>query len=496
MKQDRIIVWLFAFMIFGVWIGLQFRAEDETAEGKLTQFFNYLEQEYVDTLDVDPLIEEAMAHILRQLDPHSTYIPLAGNEFMEERMNGGFYGIGVEFHFHWDTLVFTYVMPDGPAARFGIEAGDRVLAIDGYPVISDTVENDDVSSRIKGPLNSFVSLQLLRAKDTIVRKVQRGLIPLTSIPVAFVHQGVGYVKVARFSETTHQEFAAALARLDSEGMRTLVIDLRDNPGGFLHEATAIADEFLREDQVIVSTHYREGAEHYTYATASGNYQDLPVHILLNENSASAAEVLAGALQDHDRATIHGRPSFGKGLVQEDKYLDDGSRVRLTVAYYFTPSGRCIQREFEGQGYVDYSHDALFLSDSGKTLTSGGGIAPDFYLDKDSLLTAYWRVFNFGAINDFGFKSADRARQDFAALTLEEFSKSYVLSDMQLLRFLEDGGYGVALEDLTEVDRVELKRLLKASIAQYIWGYDGYQRVLVEDDSEVLEVLRRARTSLQ
>ncbi len=483
-------------MIFGVWIGLQFREENETAEGKLTQFFNYLEQEYVDTLDVDPLIEEAMAHILAQLDPHSTYIPLAGNEYMEERMNGGFYGIGVEFHFHWDTLVFTYVMPDGPADRFGIEAGDRVLAIDGVPVISDTMVNDDVSTRIKGPLNTFVKLQLLRDRDTVELEVQRGLIPLNSIPVAFVHQGIGYVKVARFSETTHDEFVTALAQLDSQGMRSLVIDLRDNPGGFLHEATAIADEFLREDQVIVSTHYREGDAHYTYSTARGNYWDLPVHIVLNENSASASEVLAGALQDHDRATIHGRPSFGKGLVQEDKYLDDGSRVRLTVAYYFTPSGRCIQREFDGQGYVDFSQEALFVSDSGKELTSGGGIAPDFYLDKDSLLTAYWRVFNFGAINDYGFLRADTARQTYRQLTLEDYAKNYRVSDIQLLHFLTSGGYGVALEDLSEADRTELKRLLKASVAQFVWGFDGYQRVLVEDDTEVREVLRRARISLQ
>jgi carboxyl-terminal processing protease len=306
---------------------------------------------------------------------------------------------------------------------------------------------------------------------------------------------LGYLRVERFAETTHDELLMALNRLDSLQMRGLIVDLRGNPGGYLHEAVAIADEFLGEDKSIVITKYGDGTTHTSKASAGERYEDLPVHIIIDGNSASASEVVTGALQDHDRATVYGSTSFGKGLVQEDKILSDGSKVRLTVAYYYTPSGRSIQKPYEGADLPSEMEGAVFTSDSGKVLLVSGGIEPDIYLPADSSNSYYWSI-SFGTMDAFAFEQIDAQRADFQLWTFDRFVTDFELSDMQLYSFLEYGSYGLVLEDLSSADVEEIRFLLKAAYAKNIWGYDAYRNVLRTDDSVLKEVVRCASAALK
>ena len=448
----------------------------------MSQFFNYLKEEYVEELDVDSLQAEAMDHILSSLDPHSTYIPLDEGAAMAERMQGGFSGIGVEFAIKKDTLVFVHVMRPGPAAAAGIQSGDRVYAIDKDTIIGDSLTNDVVTSKIKGRRGTTVSLEVIRGKELLSFEVQRDLVPIESVLHLPVEDGVGYLKIDRFAETTHDEFVAHLDYLSATGMEELIIDLRDNPGGYLHESVAMADEFLGDNKNIVTTKYKDGSTNTSRAKSGNRFEELPVHILINENSASASEVFTGALQDHDRATIYGRTSFGKGLVQEDKVLADGSKVRLTVAYYYTPSGRSIQKPYrEGQ----VVNEGVFISDTGRVLYSQGGIEPDVEITNDS--ASYFWTFSYGTIDAFGFNYADSRRGNFKDLNFSNFYSDFTISEDILSSFLEFGGYGIELEDLGTFDRKELSLLLKAGIARNLWGFDAYRKVLLKDDASIAQI---------
>ena len=448
----------------------------------MSQFFNYLKEEYVEELDVDSLQAEAMDHILSSLDPHSTYIPLDEGAAMAERMQGGFSGIGVEFAIKKDTLVFVHVMRPGPAAAAGIQSGDRVYAIDKDTIIGDSLTNYVVTSKIKGRRGTTVSLEVIRGKELLSFEVQRDLVPIESVLHLPVEDGVGYLKIDRFAETTHDEFVAHLDYLSATGMEELIIDLRDNPGGYLHESVAMADEFLGDNKNIVTTKYKDGSTNTSRAKSGNRFEELPVHILINENSASASEVFTGALQDHDRATIYGRTSFGKGLVQEDKVLADGSKVRLTVAYYYTPSGRSIQKPYrEGQ----VVNEGVFISDTGRVLYSQGGIEPDVEITNDS--ASYFWTFSYGTIDAFGFNYADSRRGNFKDLNFSNFYSDFTISEDILSSFLEFGGYGIELEDLGTFDRKELSLLLKAGIARNLWGFDAYRKVLLKDDASIAQI---------
>lgn len=448
----------------------------------MSQFFEYLKEEYVEELDVDSLQAEAMDHILSSLDPHSTYIPPDEGAAMAERMQGGFSGIGVEFAIKKDTLVFVHVMQPGPAAAAGILSGDRVFAIDKDTIVGESLTNDIVTSKIKGRRGTNVSLEVVRGKEQLSFSVQRDLVPIESVLHLPVEDGVGYLKIDRFAETTHDEFVAHLDYLTATGMEELIIDLRDNPGGYLHESVAMADEFLGDHKNIVTTKYKDGSTNTSTAKSGNRFEELPVHILINENSASASEVFTGALQDHDRATVYGRTSFGKGLVQEDKVLADGSKVRLTVAYYYTPSGRSIQKPYrEGQ----VVNEGVFISDTGRVLYSQGGIEPDVEITNDS--ASYFWTFSYGTIDAFGFDYADSHRRDFKDLNFSNYYSDFTLTEDMLSSFLEYGGYGIALEDLGASDRKELSLLLKAAIARNLWGFDAYRKLLLKDDVSIAQI---------
>ncbi len=454
----------------------------------MSQFFDYLKEEYVEELDVDSLQAEAMDHILSSLDPHSTYIPLDEGAAMAERMQGGFSGIGVEFAIKKDTLVFVHVMQPGPADAAGILSGDRVYAIDKDTIVGESLTNDIVTSKIKGRRGTSVSLEVIRGKDQLSFEVQRDLVPIESVLHLPVEDGIGYLKIDRFAETTHDEFVAHLDYLSATGMEELIIDLRDNPGGYLHESVAMADEFLGDNKNIVTTKYKDGSKNTSMAKSGNRFEELPVHILINENSASASEVFAGALQDHDRATVYGQTSFGKGLVQEDKVLADGSKVRLTVAYYYTPSGRSIQKPYrEGQ----VVNEGVFISDTGRVLYSQGGIEPDVEITNDS--ASYFWTFSYGTIDAFGFDYADTHRNDFKDLNFSNYYTDFSVTEDILSSFLEYGGYGIELEDLGAFDRKELSLLLKAGIARNLWGFDAYRKVLLKDDESIAQIRSRIRS---
>ena len=484
MKRENVILWVAFFLLFGVWIGSKF-GEAPPAGGKMSQFFDYLKEEYVEELDMDSLQAEAMDHILSSLDPHSTYIPLDEGAAMAERMQGGFSGIGVEFAIKKDTLVFVHVMRPGPADASGILSGDRVYAIDKDTIVGESLTNDIVTSKIKGRRGTSVSLEVIRGKEQLSFEVQRDLVPIESVLHLPVEDGVGYLKIDRFAETTHDEFVAHLDYLSATGMEELIIDLRDNPGGYLHESVAMADEFLGDNKNIVTTKYKDGSTNTSKAKAGNRFEELPVHILINENSASASEVFTGALQDHDRATVYGRTSFGKGLVQEDKVLADGSKVRLTVAYYYTPSGRSIQKPYrEGQ----VVNEGVFISDTGRVLYSQGGIEPDIEIANDS--ASYFWTFSYGTIDAFGFDYADSRRGNFKDLNFSNFYSDFTITEDLLSSFLEFGAYGIELEDLGAFDRKELSILLKAGIARNLWGFDAYRKVLLKDDASIAQIRSR------
>ena len=495
MKRDSVVLWVFGFLIFGVWIGLQFRTDVKQDRSKLDQFFRYLEYEYVDTLDIDGLMDDAMDHILGSLDPHSAFIPAEDSEYIAQRMQGNFSGIGVEFRIHEDTLVFVSIMKNSPAASYGLLAGDRIITIDGDTVVGPQLTNDEVTSRIKGEEGTYVTFGIMREGLYLTAAVQRGIIPLESVVSTQMLGSLGYVRMERFAETTHDELLVALDRLDSLNMRGLILDLRGNPGGYLHEAVAIADEFLSEDKSIVITKYGDGKTHTSKASGGQRYEDLPLHIIIDGSSASASEVVTGALQDHDRATVYGTTSFGKGLVQEDKILSDGSKVRLTVAYYYTPSGRSIQKPYEGADLPGQMEGTVFMSDSGKVLLASGGIEPDIYLSADSSNSYYWSM-SFGTMDAFAFDQIDAQRSDYELWTFERFVTDFELSDMQLYSFLEYGSYGLTLEDLSSTDMDEIRFLLKAAYAKNIWGFDAYRNVLRTDDVVLKEVVSAASTTLK
>ena len=496
MKPQRIVFWTMAFFIGGIFIGLNFRESFSYEKGSsMDRFFQYLQDEYVDTLDITALQQEAMDYILSGLDPHSVIIPAEDEQQIAESMQGSFSGVGVEFTIHEDTLVFVHIMEGGPAESYGLMAGDRIYAIDGDTIVGPGISNDKVVKKIKGPVGTYVTFDIIRNGLHITAAVQRDFIPLKSVNGTRMYGPMGYTKIERFAESTTEELESALSELSNQNMRGLIIDLRDNPGGYLHEAVDIADLFLDEGKVIVSTKYKDGRTQIAEAKGGDGYEDLPIHIILNGQSASASEVLSGALQDHDRATIYGSTSFGKGLVQEDKLLPDGSTVRLTVAYYYTPSGRSIQKPYDGADLPGEMEGLIFQSDSGKVLRTIGGIEPDVEVVNDTTRSYFWG-FSFGTIDDFAFQWVDDHRESIALWEYERYFDMVIVNDGMIYEFLDYGGYGLMLEDLPSDQLSDLELMLKAAIAKNIWGFDAYTAMLLDEDPILKEVIKKSTGTLE
>ena len=406
-----------------------------SGSNRLNNLLRIIDDQYVDTVDIDNLVEKAMPEILAELDPHSVYISSRDVQQATDDLRGSFSGVGIEFVIREDTIRVQNVISDGPAERAGLLAGDKIVMIDDKPFVGEEVTNEEAMHRLKGPKGSKVKVGITRYGSKEVKQyvITRDDITTHSVSSTYMlDDKTGYMRIKSFGETTYEEMLVALAQLSTNGMEQLVIDLRDNNGGYMLSAVQIADEFLPARRMIVYTEGRKSPREDYVSSGRGSYQRLPLVVLINETSASAAEIVAGAIQDNDRGTVIGRRSFGKGLVQKPIEFPDGSMIRLTIARYYTPSGRCIQkpytmgkdRNYEEDLLLRYKHGEFFNQDSikqtgpayhthlGRTVYGGGGIMPDIFVAEDTsaITTYYQEAAMSGLIMQFAFEYTDANRQ--------------------------------------------------------------------------------------
>lgn len=406
-----------------------------SGSNRLSNLLHIIDDQYVDKVNIDSLVNNAIPLILAELDPHSVYISAKDAQAANDDLKGSFTGIGVEFTIRQDTIHVQNVISNGPAERAGVLAGDKIISVDGKPFVGKIVTNEEAMHRLKGPKDTKVKIGVLRygSKKPKYITITRGEIPQKSIAATYMlDDKTGYIRIKNFGETTYPELLIALEQLSQQGFSNLVIDLRDNTGGLLTSAIQIANEFLPKNKLIVYTEGRKSPKQEFASDGHGSYQKLPLVVLINEVSASASEIFAGAMQDNDRATIIGRRSFGKGLVQQQIGFPDGSIIRLTIARYYTPSGRCIQKpystgddkNYEQDLITRYQHGEFFSQDSikhhgpayhtgiGRVVYGGGGITPDIFVAEDTLgMTSYYKEASMsGLILQYAFTYTDDNRQ--------------------------------------------------------------------------------------
>lgn len=405
-----------------------------SGSNRLSNLLHIIDDQYVDKVNIDSLVNNAIPLILAELDPHSVYISAKDAQAANDDLKGSFTGIGVEFTIRQDTIHVQNVISNGPAERAGVLAGDKIISVDGKPFVGKIVTNEEAMHRLKGPKDTKVKIGVLRygSKKPKYFTITRGEIPQKSIAATYMlDDKTGYIRIKNFGETTYPELLIALEQLSQQGFSNLVIDLRDNTGGLLTSAIQIANEFLPKNKLIVYTEGRKSPKQEFASDGHGSYQKLPLVVLINEVSASASEIFAGAMQDNDRATIIGRRSFGKGLVQQQIGFPDGSIIRLTIARYYTPSGRCIQKpystgddkNYEQDLITRYQHGEFFSQDSikhhgpayhtgiGRVVYGGGGITPDIFVAEDTLgMTSYYKEASMsGLILQYAFTYTDDNR---------------------------------------------------------------------------------------
>ena len=480
---------------------------------KMQDIIDVLDQRYVDSLNGEALFEQTISDMLHKLDPHSNYIAAKDLELMNESIQGQFGGVGVRFFILRDTICVTNVIIGSPSDQAGLKAGDKIIKVDGKNVAKKKITNEKVMALLKGNENTTVNLQLLRNGKLITKNVVRGSIPIESVISAYmIEPTIGFIKIDQFSVNTSQEFRKAALWLNQKGMKKLILDLRNTGGGVLQSATDIADEFLSKNLPMLKTK-GEHTKSQTYrATAGGILESTELTILINVNSASASEILAGAIQDNDRGTIIGRRSFGKGLVQEDVRLRDGSNLRLTIARYYTPTGRCIQKSYDA-GYEEYMSDQMdrydngelyapdstlfadslkFKTPKGKIVYGGGGIMPDIFVPFDSSGTSwYFTDLRFSqAFNAFAFDFVQQLRNKWK--TIEDFDKNFTVSDAVLTQFVQFAQKEIKIAKNKEGlahSKTLIVKTLKAEIARQLWLEDGYYRITNKTDNEVQRALK-------
>jgi hypothetical protein len=418
-----------------------------SGSNRLNNLLHIIDDQYVDNVNIDSLVDKAIPQILSDLDPHSVYISAKEMQAANDDLKGSFSGVGIEFNIRQDTLHVQNVVKNAPAEKAGLLAGDKVVSIDGKPFVGKIVTNDEAMRRLKGPKDTKVRIGVVRFghKKPMEFTVTRGDIPQKSITASYmIDEKTGYIRIKNFGERTYPDLLIALAKLSTEGCKQLIIDLRDNTGGYLQSAVQMANEFLPKNKLMVYTQGRKSQRQEYLSDGKGSYQRFPLVVLINEGSASASEIFAGAMQDNDRAVIIGRRSFGKGLVQQQLGFTDGSLIRLTIARYYTPSGRCIQKPYTaGDGanyeqdiYSRYQHGEFFSQDSikhtgpayhtgiGRVVYGGGGITPDIFVAEDTLgVTSYFKqAVMSGLILQFAYTYTDNNRQKLSKFkTLKEIT---------------------------------------------------------------------------
>lgn len=438
-----------------------------TSSNKLNDLLHYIDDQYVDTIDISNIVEQSMPKILEELDPHSTYISAKDAKTADDDLKGSFSGVGVQFTIREDTVRITNIIKGGPSEKVGLLAGDKIISVDGKPYVGKEVTNEETLHRLKGEKGTKVKVGVLRhgEKKPLSFTIVRGDIPLKSIDAAYMlTNDLGYVKIKNFGETTYAELLTAFVELESDGFKGLVVDLRGNGGGYLKAAIQMVNEFLPKDRLIVYTQGRKSQREEYRSDGRGSYQDIPLIVLTDETTASAAEIFSGAIQDNDRGIIVGRRSFGKGLVQQPIPFADGSLIHLTIARYYTPSGRCIQKPYVKGQPKDYEMDLVtrytrgefFSQDSihqdgeqyttsiGRKVYGGGGIMPDYFVAEDTTdITPYYtEIVSKGIVPQFCFEYTDNNRgkmKNFeTANEVEKFLRKDAVLD-QFIRYADKKG---------------------------------------------------------
>ena len=513
-------------VILGVFVGMRLGSSNSNKFGvgstvsKFDELLNYISSNYVDTLDMEKVKEKSYEELLRQLDPHSSYISATELKGVNEQLEGNFEGIGVEFFIVKDTIMVVNVISGGPSQQVGILSGDRIVTINDTLVAGKKISNEGVVKKLRGKGGSKVKVGIIRgsAKKLSYYTITRGQIPLYSVDAAFMlNKEVGYIKVNRFAENTYIEFMQRLDSLLQKGnMKKLVIDLRGNGGGYLEAATKILDELIDGDKTMVYTVGRNRSRQDYTSHVEGMFEKGQIVVLVDEGSASASEIVSGALQDWDRATIIGRRTFGKGLVQEQYQLSDGSALRLTVARYFTPSGRCIQKQYKlGEGDYDmdvynrYKHGELTNGDSIKNadtvkfytmvkhrqVFAGGGIRPDVFVPLDTSLSMdpiIRNLLNGGALQQFAYEYVSRNKASVAAFgNVAAFNTGFD-KDGKLLNTLINSSIKESkyIGPVSAMTRSFALRELKAYIARQVWGGDAFYYIYESDDAAIKAALKQ------
>ncbi|NVK51849.1 MAG: S41 family peptidase [Flavobacteriaceae bacterium] len=527
MNKNNYLPIYFAFaIIIGILIGSFFNggtsasnlfAKKSSNEAKIKRLIDYIQQDYVDSVNTDNLLDGAITQILGKLDPHSVYIPKENLQEVTENMQGNFVGIGVQFRMIKDSITVIQPIKGGPSIKAGIKAGDRILKANNDTLYGKKYTSNTIPKYLKGQSGTEVNLQVYRKTNDSLFNVtlKRGKVAIKSVEVSYmINDSIGYIKLKRFARTTYKEFKNALKKLQKKGITDLVLDLRGNGGGYIDIANKIVDEFLEDGKLIVFTKDNKGNIDESYATHRGSFEKGGLYVLIDQNSASASEIVAGALQDNDRGVTIGRRSFGKGLVQEEKDLGDGSAIRLTIARYYTPTGRSIQKPYEKGNGKKYSSDInnrikngeLLNKDSikvvdslkyttpkGKIVYGGGGIVPDVFVAIDT--TAYLNNFYFNTIQNFAFDLVDKNRKEFSKVALNDFIKSYDIEKAyktylnKINERLSDTRKRLHKQfNPTKESEKTIKQYLKATIANQIYGDEGFYRIIQSDDKMLLKVL--------
>jgi carboxyl-terminal processing protease len=517
--QIRLPIILALAISAGIWIGATF-AEPKSDQNdlksaiyRLQEVLTYINRDYVDSVDTNDLVEHGIEKMLEKLDPHSSYITSEDAELAKSQLEGEFDGIGIEFGILRDTIYVVAPLTGGPSEKLGLQSNDQIIKVDGKTVAGTGVTNRDVFDLLRGPKGSVVNISIKRKnqEDLIDYSIKRDKIPQYSINASYmIDDQVGYIKITRFAATTYDEFVKSLSELKSQGMTKLVLDLQGNPGGYMGAAISVADEILSENAVIVS---QEGKikryNQKAFANKPGSFESGSVVVLINEGSASASEIVAGALQDNDRGLIVGRRSFGKGLVQMPIDLSDGAELRLTIARYFTPSGRSIQKPY-GEGEEDYNldwinrmdHGEFFNADSikfndslkyetvkGRTVYGGGGIMPDYFVPWDTTMISPYvnRIFGTDSHRELLIGYLENNRKNFDNMSFEDYYENFEVSDAMLQELI-----GIAEKNDVKFEEKDynkskeyLKTLIKAHLGRSLYDDNAFYKI-INDINEVYQ----------
>ena len=525
-KNKRIAIWLpviiAASIALGIFIGNHYlsistgKFRSYASGNKINAILDIIDEQYVDTVNMSQLVEGAIPKIFSELDPHSGYIPAADAQMVNEELEGSFSGIGVSFNLQTDTILVISVIPGGPSEKAGLLAGDRIITINDSLFAGNNSSQGKIMKTLRGAKNSVVKLGIKRStsQDLLYFNVTRGDVPVNSVDVAYVvREGVGYIKVNKFARTTYNEFITAIAKLKQQNCKSFIIDLRGNTGGYMDAAINMINEFMANGRLIVYTEGKAFPRNDVYANGTGTCQDAPIVVLTDEFSGSASEIFAGAIQDNDRGLIIGRRTYGKGLVQSQIPLSDGSALRLTIARYYTPSGRCIQKDYELGKTDEYdqdlfnrfmhgefdSADSIKINNSlkyqtslGRTVYGGGGIMPDIFIPRDtSGVTSYFsNVINSGVLNLFTLEYSDNNREKLSSFKTYQELYNYLKKHPLLDKFTN---YAVSKGIRKRVTLINISaKLIENQLHSYIvrnfFNDEGFYPIFLKDDVTLLKAV--------